>query len=144
MSKVSIHRSNHTSPIITATPDLAQGAAQATEDAATLRAVLSPTTSPHAEPSSALHQYESQRLPRATCITANTRLHQEWLHVHDGPVREERDRLMQIDGGENPVFWAWEKRKDWLFGWGRGAGLEGMAGGVVRDSSGPAGGGECL
>lgn len=98
-------------------PYLAQGAAQATEDAGTLRAVLSPTTSPYTDLKTALIHYEKQRLPRAACITANTRVHQEWLHVYDGKVRDERDKLMQVDRMENPVFWAFEERKNWLFGY---------------------------
>jgi len=98
-------------------PYLAQGAAQATEDAGTLRAVLSPSTSPYTDLPSALAQYEKQRLPRAACITANTRVHQEWLHVYDGDVRDQRDSLMQKDRMENPVFWAFTPRKDWLFGY---------------------------
>lgn len=93
-------------------PYLAQGAAQATEDAACLRAVLSKYSSlPEA-----LHAYERQRKPRTEYVTANTRLHQEWLHVYDGPVKDERDRLMKLDRAENPILWGSSERLDWLFG----------------------------
>lgn len=92
-------------------PYMAQGAAQATEDAASLAAALrhSPSVS------EALRLYERLRKPRATYITRNTRVLQEWLHLHDGPAREKRDQMMRIDGEENPIFWGHSARKDWLF-----------------------------
>jgi salicylate hydroxylase len=65
----------------------------------------------------ALKAYEKQRLPRAAAITANTRIHQDWLHLYDGPDREERDRLMTKNSKDNPIFWAYTARKDWLFGY---------------------------
>ena len=93
-------------------PYLAQGAAQATEDAGTLRAALAKYDSlPEA-----LHAYERQRMARAAYVTANTRLHQEWLHLYDGPVRDERDHLMKIDDVGNPMLWGSTQRLDWLFG----------------------------
>jgi salicylate hydroxylase len=92
-------------------PYLAQGAAQATEDAGTLRAALAE----YDDLAEALKAYEKQRLPRAANIVANTRVHQEWLHLHDGQYREKRDDLMQKDDKDNPVFWAHTPRKDWLF-----------------------------
>jgi salicylate hydroxylase len=93
-------------------PYLAQGAAQATEDAGTLRSCLS--TYPSIP--SALRAYEAQRKPRTENIIANTRIHQDWLHLYDGPVRDERDRLFLEGGKQNPIFWAYRPRKDWLFG----------------------------
>jgi salicylate hydroxylase len=94
-------------------PYLAQGAAQATEDAGTLRSCLKqyPTIP------TALQAYERQRRPRAENVTANTRIHQDWLHLYDGPVRDERDRLFKRDDATNPIFWAYTRRKDWLFGY---------------------------
>jgi salicylate hydroxylase len=94
-------------------PYLAQGAAQATEDAGTLRASLAR----YDNIPDALKAYEKQRLPRAAAITANTRIHQDWLHLYDGPDREERDRLMTKNSKDNPIFWAYTARKDWLFGY---------------------------
>jgi salicylate hydroxylase len=94
-------------------PYLAQGAAQATEDAGTLSSALSTYSSIP----SALLAYEKQRLPRTAAITANARIHQDWLHLYDGPDREERDRLMQRNEMTNPIFWAYTPRKDWLFGY---------------------------
>lgn len=91
---------------------LAQGAAQATKNAGALRAALAH----YASVPGALKAYEKQRKSRAENITANTRIHQEWLHIYDGPARDERDQRMQMDIPENPVFWAHSTRKDWLFG----------------------------
>lgn len=94
-------------------PYMAQGAAQATEDAGTLRAALKEYDSlPEA-----LKAYESQRRPRAAYVAKNTRVLQEWLHLYDGPARDERDEMMKHDNGRNPVFWAFSERKDWLFGY---------------------------
>ncbi|KAF2101183.1 FAD/NAD(P)-binding domain-containing protein [Rhizodiscina lignyota] len=93
-------------------PYLAQGAAQATEDAGTLRAALAKYSSlPEA-----LHAYERQRIARTAYVIANTKLHQEWLHVYDGEVRDERDRLMKLDRPENPILWGSSERLGWLFG----------------------------
>ncbi|KAJ7687500.1 hypothetical protein B0H17DRAFT_1160441 [Mycena rosella] len=76
-------------------PYLAQGAAQATEDAATLAACAR----------------RSRRY-----VARNTRVLQEWLHLHDGPEKERRDELMRHDTSDNPVFWAHSARRDWIFG----------------------------
>ena len=93
-------------------PYMAQGAAQATEDAATLQAALRKYTSlPEA-----LKAYEKQRLPRAAYVARNTRVLQEWLHLYDGPERDRRDEIMKHDNRDNPIFWAYSERKDWLFG----------------------------
>ncbi|KAJ3888971.1 salicylate hydroxylase [Lentinula edodes] len=105
-------------------PYLAQGAAQVMEDAAALRYALSyylsePSgdSSPSCIPS-ALHLYQSLRAPRASYITSNTQILQEWLHLHDGPAQEARDALMALgDSEDNPIFWASAVRRDWLFGW---------------------------
>ncbi|KAK0854654.1 hypothetical protein LTS02_011402 [Friedmanniomyces endolithicus] len=93
-------------------PYMAQGAAQATEDAATLAAALTA----HEGISEALHAYERQRKPRTTYVARNTRVLQEHLHLYDGPAKEERDRMMQLDDPRNPMFWGCSERKDWLFG----------------------------
>lgn len=91
---------------------MAQGAAQATEDAAALAASLRECKSiPEA-----LKTYEAQRKPRTTYVARNTRVLQDWLHVYDGPVRDERDEMMKSDNGQNPIFWGCSTRKDWLFG----------------------------
>ncbi|KAJ7169305.1 salicylate hydroxylase [Mycena crocata] len=93
-------------------PYLAQGAAQATEDAAALAAALRA----HNSIAVALAAYEAQRKPRAAYVARNTRVLQEWLHLYDGPEQERRDELMRHDNADNPIFWAFSERKDWLFG----------------------------
>ena len=93
-------------------PYMAQGAAQATEDAATLQAALRA----HSNLPDALKAYERQRLPRAAYVAKNTRVLQEWLHLYDGPERDRRDELMRHDNQDNPMFWACSERRDWLFG----------------------------
>ncbi|KAK0908141.1 hypothetical protein LTR57_016952 [Friedmanniomyces endolithicus] len=93
-------------------PYMAQGAAQATEDAATLASALKE----HDGIAEALHAYERQRKPRTTYVARNARVLQEHLHLYDGPAKEERDRTMQLDDSSNPMFWGCSERKDWLFG----------------------------
>ncbi|KAJ7662490.1 hypothetical protein B0H17DRAFT_1162930 [Mycena rosella] len=92
--------------------DSSQGAAQATEDAATLAAALRA----HDTMRAALAAYEAHRKPRAGYVARNTRVLQEWLHLYDGPEKERRDELMRHDTSDNPVFWAHSARRDWLFG----------------------------
>ncbi|KIK62582.1 hypothetical protein GYMLUDRAFT_164764 [Collybiopsis luxurians FD-317 M1] len=93
-------------------PYLAQGAAQVFEDAAALRAAISRCD----KLSDALALYEKCRVPRTEYVTRNTQVLQEWLHLYDGPAQELRDRLMTLKTEENPVFWANDLRRDWLFG----------------------------
>ncbi|KAJ7023500.1 salicylate hydroxylase [Mycena alexandri] len=93
-------------------PYMAQGAAQATEDAATLAAALRA----HDDISTALAVYEAQRKPRAAYVAHNTRVLQDWLHLYDGPEQERRDELMRHNNSNNPIFWGFSERRDWLFG----------------------------
>ncbi|KAF8214229.1 salicylate hydroxylase [Mycena galopus ATCC 62051] len=93
-------------------PYMAQGAAQATEDAATLAAALGE----YDEIPLALAAYEAQRKPRAAYVAHNTRVLQEWLHLYDGPEKDRRDELMRHDNPQNPMFWGCSERRDWLFG----------------------------
>jgi salicylate hydroxylase len=92
-------------------PYMAQGAAQATEDAACIAACLREYNSVP----EALKEYERLRKPRTTYIARNTRVLQEWLHVYDGPAKTERDDAMKTDNENNPIYWGWKSRKDWLF-----------------------------
>ncbi|KAI1321687.1 FAD/NAD(P)-binding domain-containing protein [Xylariaceae sp. FL0255] len=94
-------------------PYMAQGAAQATEDAATLQAAL--RAYEYEDLHKALKVYEKQRRPRAAYVMKNTRILQEWLHLYDGPERDRRDALMKRDEGSNPIYWAYSERRDWLF-----------------------------
>lgn len=95
-------------------PYMAQGAAQATEDAATLAAALRNYGSD--DMSKALDAYQAQRLPRAAYVAKNTRVLQEWLHLYDGEETERRRRLCDTVGTDNPFFWGSMERRDWLFG----------------------------
>lgn len=97
-------------------PYLAQGAAQAIEDAATLRAALAS----YNDLPRAMESYQKQRAPRAQYIAKNTRVLQEWLHLYDGPARNDRDKMMKRDNEENPIFWGHTPRKDWLFSYDAG------------------------
>ncbi|GME33298.1 hypothetical protein T310_1599 [Neofusicoccum parvum] len=94
-------------------PYMAQGAAQAIEDAGVLRAALANFSNiPQA-----LSEYQQHRAPRAEYIVKNTRVLQEWIHLYDGAAQERRDELMRYDDLANPIFWAHTLRKDWLFGY---------------------------
>ena len=93
-------------------PYMAQGAAQATEDAACLAASLKR----YKQLGQALQAYERQRRPRAAYIARNTRVLQQWWHLHDGPERDRRDELMKWDAQSNPIFWGDTRRMNWVFG----------------------------
>ncbi|OJJ47854.1 hypothetical protein ASPZODRAFT_63899 [Penicilliopsis zonata CBS 506.65] len=92
-------------------PYLAQGAAQAAEDAATLRQSLTK----YPDLSDALYQYQRLRLPRASTIQAKTREHQYILHIDDGDEQVQRDEILKLNAQNNPVFWGFDQRRRWLF-----------------------------
>lgn len=94
-------------------PYLAQGAAQAVEDAAVLRQCLKREDNL----STALKTYERIRRPRATLIVGQTRRHQYILHVDDGEEQKERDKKLARNWEENPIFWGYDQRMKWLFGY---------------------------
>jgi salicylate hydroxylase len=79
-------------------PFMAQGAAQAIEDAATLAACLAGA----ADVPAALRRYESLRLPRTTKIQALSAQNQERFHLPDGPAQQARDAEL----AERPEDWA--------------------------------------
>ena len=91
---------------------MAQGAAQATEDAACLATCLAQYETLR----EALETYENRRKPRAAHIARNTRVLQEWWHLDDGPLKNKRDAAMRHDSDGNPMFWGYGPRRDWLFG----------------------------
>ncbi|KAF2452661.1 salicylate hydroxylase [Lineolata rhizophorae] len=92
-------------------PYLAQGAAQAVEDAAVLRQCLAAQK----DLGVALKQYESIRLPRSSLVQEKTREHQYILHIEDGEEQKARDVRMALNSQENPVFWGYDDRRNWLF-----------------------------
>ena len=72
-------------------PFMAQGAAQAIEDAATLAAVLAQSA---ADVPQALRRYESLRLPRTARIQTIAAGNKMRNHLPDGPQQRERDARM--------------------------------------------------
>jgi salicylate hydroxylase len=90
-------------------PFMAQGAAQAIEDGATLAACLSNTARRHIP--KALNRYERLRLPRATRVQGLSEDNKRRFHLPDGPAQLERDAEMArgtTDWSLNAV--------DWLYG----------------------------
>jgi salicylate hydroxylase len=75
-------------------PFMAQGAAQAIEDGATLAACLAEGD----DPASALRRYERLRLPRATRVQALSRDNKTRFHLPDGPEQRARDEAMAAGG----------------------------------------------
>jgi salicylate hydroxylase len=69
-------------------PFMAQGAAQAIEDGATLTACLTQTEPDIAE---ALRRYERLRIPRTSRLQALSAANKTRLHLPDGPQQHQRD-----------------------------------------------------
>lgn len=72
-------------------PFMAQGAAQAIEDGATLTACL---TEAGSDPISALRRFERLRIPRTTRLQAISADNKTRNHLPDGPAQRERDARM--------------------------------------------------
>jgi salicylate hydroxylase len=87
-------------------PYVAQGAAQAIEDAATLAACLS-RSHPDDVPM-ALERYEKLRLPRVTSVQAMASANSGRFHLPDGPLQRARDAAMAGSFGLTPAI-------DWLY-----------------------------
>ena len=88
-------------------PFMAQGAAQAIEDGATLAACLADDDDAPA----ALRRYERLRVPRATRIQAGSTENKTRFHLPDGPQQEERDARMAegaTDWSFANVAWIYE------------------------------------
>ena len=90
-------------------PFMAQGAAQAIEDGATLAACLAAaqTTSP----AGALREYERLRLPRATRLQEMSAANKTRFHLPDGPGQQARDAAMAT-GTTDFAF----KAMSWIYG----------------------------
>jgi salicylate hydroxylase len=93
-------------------PFMAQGAAQAIEDGATLTACLTH----EADIPTALQRYEQLRLPRASRIQAMSATNKTRFHLPDGAEQEERDALM----ASGATDWAF-KAVAWIYGHDAGA-----------------------
>ena len=88
-------------------PFMAQGAAQAIEDGATLAACL--TAMPDAP--EALRRYERLRVPRASQIQGLSTTNKTRFHLPDGPEQEARDAEMSGGGTD----WSF-KAVEWIYG----------------------------
>jgi salicylate hydroxylase len=89
-------------------PFLAQGAAQAIEDGATLAAVLARTGD---DIPAALRRYESLRLPRTAHIQAVARGNKTRNHLPDGPEQRARDASMAAGAADWSIgasVWVYE------------------------------------
>jgi salicylate hydroxylase len=95
-------------------PFLAQGAAQAIEDGATLAACLAKCT-PQDVPR-ALQTYESLRIPRTTRVQAASQANRTRFHLPDGPEQQERDA--QIRNAATDWFL---QAIQWIYGHNAGA-----------------------
>lgn len=88
-------------------PFMAQGAAQAIEDGATLAACLAGGDGPP----EALRRYERLRLPRATRVQALSAGNKTRFHLPDGPEQRARDEAMAAGGTDfsyRAVEWIYE------------------------------------
>jgi salicylate hydroxylase len=94
-------------------PFMAQGAAQAIEDGATLAAILERDG---ANIPAALRAYEAVRLPRTARIQALATASKTRFHLPDGPAQQERDAQMASDAAD----WSL-KQSAWIYGHDAGA-----------------------
>jgi salicylate hydroxylase len=98
-----LENSNFSHPML---PYVAQGAAQAVEDAAVLGIVLSKIKSKDEIPT-ALKAYEIARKERAEKVQGTAGYLRSVLHLHDGKAQTKRDTMFAnvAHGGENPDLW---------------------------------------
>lgn len=101
-----------------ARPYVAQGAAQAVEDAAALGVILSEISSPY-EIAGALRAYEKSRKQRAEIVQQSGSENRIILHLPDGPEQRERDEKFResLKGGSNPDKWSDRETQRFLWEW---------------------------
>ena len=92
-------------------PYVAQGAAQAIEDAAVLTISLSLAD----DVPIALGVYEDVRKSRAEAIQNSAVATRQTLHLPDGPEQEKRDKVI-AGTGPNPDLWADQEWQDYMWG----------------------------
>ncbi|KAJ5661897.1 Monooxygenase FAD-binding, partial [Penicillium maclennaniae] len=98
-------------------PYVAQGAAQAVEDAAALGVLLS-TISSRQEIPHALKVYEQSRKQRAETVQASGSENRITLHLPDGPEQLARDaQFLESASGSNPDKWSDRATQQFLWGW---------------------------
>ena len=96
-------------------PYIAQGAAQAFEDGATLTACLKK----YPDAVEALRRYEALRLPRATHIQGMATANKTRFHLPDGPAQIERDTKMAQGGTDWSI-----KAIAWIYGYDLAAAVD--------------------
>lgn len=104
-----------------ASPYVAQGAAQAVEDAAALGILLS-TIPSHSQIPLALQAYQSSRKQRAETVQQSGTENRITLHLPDGPQQVARDEQFRAStsrssGGANPDKWSDRETQRFLWGW---------------------------
>ena len=90
-------------------PFMAQGAAQAIEDGATLAACIA--AAPGSDLGAALRRYETVRIPRASRLQAMSMANKTRFHLPDGPEQQARDAQMSTgatDWSFDAVAWIYE------------------------------------
>jgi salicylate hydroxylase len=92
-------------------PFMAQGAAQAIEDGATLATLLKSG----GDPPALLKRYEELRLPRVTRLQQMSRANKLRYHMPDGAEQQQRDAVMAATRERSP------EAMRWLFGFDAGA-----------------------
>ncbi|KAL3479960.1 hypothetical protein BJX99DRAFT_244625 [Aspergillus californicus] len=99
-------------------PYVAQGAAQAVEDAAALGVLLSEITSKQEIPL-VLQAYEKSRKERAETVQQSGTMNRITLHLPDGPEQLARDEQFRasLNGGSNPDKWSDRQTQEFLWGW---------------------------
>lgn len=96
-------------------PYVAQGAANAVEDAAVLAAALTKTS----DIGLALRVYEKVRKQRAEAIQQSASVNQHSLHLPDGPEQQARDEAMKMAAqgqGQNPDKYADLEWQNFMWG----------------------------
>jgi len=86
-------------------PFMAQGAAQAIEDGATLATCL--VAGREGDPAEALERYERLRRPRVTKLQEMSRANKTRFHLPDGPAQEARDAEWTRVGDRSPEALRW-------------------------------------
>jgi len=86
-------------------PFMAQGAAQAIEDGATLAACLTQIGADGIP--AALARYEALRLPRATRVQEMSRANKTRYHLPDGPEQQARDASLAVRGDRTVPVIGW-------------------------------------
>ncbi|MCJ1296143.1 hypothetical protein MMC34_007708 [Xylographa carneopallida] len=95
-------------------PYVAQGAANAIEDAGTLTMCFSITSDVHL----ALEIYQHVRKARAEAIQLSAATTRKALHLPDGPEQQKRDEAIRDSnkGGHNPDLWADTEWQQFMWG----------------------------